>query len=35
MADIDVVKKSSGSSVWLWVMMLVLLAIILWMFLGW
>jgi hypothetical protein len=32
MADIDVVKK--GSRTWVWVLMLVVLAVILWMVLG-
>jgi hypothetical protein len=34
MADIDVVKKGSGSRAWLWVLMLVVLAIVLWMVLA-
>ena len=32
MADIDVVKK--GSRAWVWVLMLIVLALILWMMLG-
>lgn len=32
MADIDVVKK--GSRVWLWILMLVVLAVILWLVMG-
>jgi hypothetical protein len=34
MADIDVVKKDSGSKLWLWILMIAVLAFVLWFLMG-
>ena len=34
MADIDVVKKESGSKVWLWILMIAVIAFVLWFLMG-
>jgi Tfp pilus assembly protein PilN len=34
MADIDVVKKDSGSKVWLWILMIAVIAFVVWFLMG-